>query len=391
MKGVTALRTRIITLCPEREIFLRSGGQLRSISLSTRVQLLAAAVISSLLLGGIALALSMALGRYAVNRDRAALDAQGRAVAKAAGKVEGYRKSVETLARDLQARQDFMDDLYRTHFGKEEGDAAEGLVGQPDKGTAKDGSHALNVRISTAPEAAPLLAIDARQRRFATLLTHAVERRADKTAAAIRSLGLNPDAMARTAARAQGGPFVPWRGQRDAMPEEFDRLATALSRMEFLESSLMTIPSGRPTLAPMQSSSYGYRRDPFNGHAAFHAGIDFPGQHGQPILAAAAGTVSFVGQRSGYGNVVEVSHGNGLMTRYAHLSGFAAHLGQQVDRGAMIARMGSTGRSTGDHLHFEVRLNGEPINPRRFLEARKDVVQVQQLATARLADVAHRG
>ena len=391
MKGVTALRTRIITLCPEREIFLRSGGQLRSISLSTRVQLLAAALISSLLLGGIALALSMALGRYAVDRDRAALDAQGRAVAKAAGKVEGYRKSVETLARDLQARQDFMDDLYRTHFGKEEGDAAEGLVGQPDKGTAKDGSHALNVRVSTAPEAAPLLAIDARQRRFATLLTHAVERRADKTAAAIRSLGLNPDAMARTAARAQGGPFVPWRGQRDAMPEEFDRLATALSRMEFLESSLMTIPSGRPTLAPMQSSSYGYRRDPFNGHAAFHAGIDFPGQHGQPILAAAAGKVSFVGQRSGYGNVVEVSHGNGLMTRYAHLSGFAAHLGQQVDRGAMIARMGSTGRSTGDHLHFEVRLNGEPINPRRFLEARKDVVQVQQLATARLADVAHRG
>jgi murein DD-endopeptidase MepM/ murein hydrolase activator NlpD len=391
MKGVTALRTRIVTLCPEREIFLRSGGQLRSISLSTRVQLLAAALISSLLLGGIALALSMALGRYAVDRDRAALDAQGRAVAKAAGKVEGYRKSVETLARDLQARQDFMDDLYRTHFGKEEGDAAEGLVGQPDKGTAKDGSHALNVRISTAPEAAPLLAIDARQRRFATLLTHAVERRADKTAAAIRSLGLNPDAMARTAARAQGGPFVPWRGQRDAMPEEFDRLATALSRMEFLESSLMTIPSGRPTLAPMQSSSYGYRRDPFNGHAAFHAGIDFPGQHGQPILAAAAGKVSFVGQRSGYGNVVEVSHGNGLMTRYAHLSGFAAHVGQQVDRGAMIARMGSTGRSTGDHLHFEVRLNGEPINPRRFLEARKDVVQVQQLATARLADVGHRG
>jgi murein DD-endopeptidase MepM/ murein hydrolase activator NlpD len=391
MKGVTALRTRIVTLCPEREIFLRSGGQLRSISLSTRVQLLAAALISSLLLGGIALALSMALGRYAVDRDRAALDAQGRAVAKAAGKVEGYRKSVETLARDLQARQDFMDDLYRTHFGKEEGDAAEGLVGQPDKGTAKDGSHALNVRISTAPEAAPLLAIDARQRRFATLLTHAVERRADKTAAAIRSLGLNPDAMARTAARAQGGPFVPWRGQRDAMPEEFDRLATALSRMEFLESSLMTIPSGRPTLAPMQSSSYGYRRDPFNGHAAFHAGIDFPGQHGQPILAAAAGKVSFVGQRSGYGNVVEVSHGNGLMTRYAHLSGFAAHVGQQVDRGAMIARMGSTGRSTGDHLHFEVRLNGQPINPRRFLEARKDVVQVQQLATARLADVGHRG
>jgi murein DD-endopeptidase MepM/ murein hydrolase activator NlpD len=333
----------------------------------------------------------MALRPSSVDRERAALDAQGRAVAKAASKVEGYRQSVENLARDLEARQNFMDDLYRTHFGKEESGAAEGLVGQPDRATSKDGAHALKVRIGAAPEAEPLLTIDARQRRFAMLLTRAVERRADKTAAAIRSFGLNPDTLARTAARAQGGPFVPWRGQRDAMPKEFERLASALSRMEFLESSLMTIPSGRPTLAPMQSSSYGYRRDPFNGHAAFHAGIDFPGSHGQPILAAAAGKVSFVGQRSGYGNVVEVSHGNGLMTRYAHLSGFAARVGEQVDRGVMIARMGSTGRSTGDHLHFEVRLNGQPINPRRFLEARKDVLQVQQIATARLADVGHRG
>jgi murein DD-endopeptidase MepM/ murein hydrolase activator NlpD len=390
-KGVSALWARIVALCPEREIFLRSGGQVKFIRISTRVQLSAAAVLSSLLLGWIALTLSMALRPSSVDRERAALDAQGRAVAKAASKVEGYRQSVENLARDLEARQNFMDDLYRTHFGKEESGAAEGLVGQPDRATSKDGAHALKVRIGAAPEAEPLLTIDARQRRFAMLLTRAVERRADKTAAAIRSFGLNPDTLARTAARAQGGPFVPWRGQRDAMPKEFERLASALSRMEFLESSLMTIPSGRPTLAPMQSSSYGYRRDPFNGHAAFHAGIDFPGSHGQPILAAAAGKVSFVGQRSGYGNVVEVSHGNGLMTRYAHLSGFAARVGEQVDRGVMIARMGSTGRSTGDHLHFEVRLNGQPINPRRFLEARKDVLQVQQIATARLADVGHRG
>ncbi|WP_235589460.1 MULTISPECIES: M23 family metallopeptidase [Sphingobium] len=390
-KRVAALWVRIITLCPEREIFLRSDGQVKFIRISTRVQLLAAALLCALLMGAAALSLSMVSDRSAVAHERAAIDAERKAVAKASDKVESYRRSVETLARDLQARQDFMDDLYRTHFGDEESDAAEGLVGKSDKAAAKGGSPALKLQISASSEAQPLLTIDARQRRFAMLLTDAVKRRADKTAAAIRSFGLNPDALARTAARAQGGPFVPWRGQRDAMPQEFERLTDALSRMEFLESSLMTIPSGRPTLAPMQSSSYGYRRDPFNGHAAFHAGIDFPGSHGQPILAAAAGKISFVGQRSGYGNVVEVSHGNGLMTRYAHLSGFAARVGQQVGRGAMIARMGSTGRSTGDHLHFEVRLNGEPINPRRFLDARKDVLQVQRVATARLADVGDRG
>ena len=116
-----------------------------------------------------------------------------------------------------------------------------------------------------------------------------------------------------------------------------------------------------------------------------------PGETPAKINAAANGKVSFVGQRSGYGNVVEMTHGNGIMTRYAHLSGFAAHIGDKVARGETIGRMGSTGRSTGPHLHFEVRLNGQAINPRRFLEARKDVLQVQQIAKARFADVGNRG
>ena len=377
-KGVAALWARIIALCPEREIFLRSGGQVRFIRISRRAQWAAAGLFSAVALGWAGLTLSMALDRSAA-QDRAS-----RATQAAAGKVDGYRKTVDDLARKLEARQNFMDDLYRTHFGEDAALSGEGLVGAAEKPAAR-------TKISATPEAAPLMKLDVRQRRFAMLLAHAVERRADRTAAAIRSFGLNPTALTRTAARAEGGPFVPWRGQDERMPDEFEQLAKALSRMESLESGLMTIPSGRPTATPMQSSSYGYRRDPFNGHAAFHAGIDFPGTHGQPILAAADGRVSFVGQRSGYGNVVEVEHGNGLMTRYAHLSGFDAKVGQRVKRGARIARMGSTGRSTGDHLHFEVRQRGNPINPRRFLEAHKDVLQIQQIATARLADVGHRG
>jgi murein DD-endopeptidase MepM/ murein hydrolase activator NlpD len=107
--------------------------------------------------------------------------------------------------------------------------------------------------------------------------------------------------------------------------------------------------------------------------AAFHAGLDFTGSYGQPIRAAAAGTVAYVGQRSGYGNVVEIDHGNGLMTRYAHLSGFDVRPGAKITRGQAIARMGSTGRSTGTHLHFEVRVGGNPVNPRRFLAAAPDI------------------
>jgi len=319
--------------------------------------------------------------------DRALLARQGKAVADEANKVDHYRKSVEELAQDLEARQDFMDDLYRTHFGAGEGSLSDRVLGTSDSATKEDTRSESTAKISMAPEAAPLRMIDTRQRRFALLLATAVERRADKAADAIRSFGLNPDSFNRRAARAQGGPFVPWPGEREAMPRELARLASALSRMETLESSLVAIPSGKPTAAPMETSSYGYRRDPFNGHAAFHAGMDFPGRDGQPILAAAKGKVVHVGQRQGYGNVVEVEHGNGLMTRYAHLSGFSSRVGQIVARGDTIARMGSTGRSTGTHLHFEVRLNDRPINPRRFLEARRDVLQVQQIAKARFADI----
>ncbi|MCB4860463.1 M23 family metallopeptidase [Sphingobium sp. PNB] len=384
--GMTA---RCSKLCPEREIFLRSGGQVKFIRISRRAQLATVGLLSSALIGGLGLSLSMAANNAEIEQERAALAARDKAVAHSASQVERYRKSVDQLAQELQERQDFMDDLYRTHFGQEGAAPAGDVVGKADSGT-RNGTSKLDTKISVAPEAAPLFRIDARQRRFAALLTDAVRHRADKAAAAIRSFGLNPDSLARTAARAQGGPFVPWEGQ-DVLPDEFEKLAQALSRMEFLEGSLLAIPSGKPTATPMLSSSYGYRSDPFNGHAAFHAGLDFPGSMGQPILAAASGKVSFVGQRSGYGNVVEVTHGNGILTRYAHLSGFSARVGQQVARGDAIARMGSTGRSTGPHLHFEVRVNGNAINPRRFLEARKDILQIQQIATARLADVGGRG
>ncbi|SEI60180.1 Peptidase family M23 [Sphingobium sp. AP50] len=387
-KGVAGLRDRLNALCPEREIFLRSGGQVKFIRISRRLQIGAAGLLSAALIGWAGITVSMMAGSAAVAQQQAALDQQGRSVASAASKVANYRKSVEDLAQDLEARQDFMDDLYKTHFGSEDGNAAGADLVGPEKDGKKD---SLSTKISSAPEAAPLVRLEQRQRRFALLLTHAIERRADKAASAIRSFGLNPDALARNAARAQGGPFVPWKGEKGAMTDELEHLADAMSRMEFLERSLLAIPSGQPTAAPMLTSSYGYRRDPFNGHAAFHAGLDFPGRYGQSINAAANGKVSYVGQRQGYGNVVEVEHGNGIMTRYAHLSGFAARVGQKVARGDTIGRMGSTGRSTGTHLHFEVRLNGQAVNPRPFLEARKDVLQVQQVATARFADVRNRG
>lgn len=125
----------------------------------------------------------------------------------------------------------------------------------------------------------------------------------------------------------------------------------------------------------MISSGFGYRHDPFTGESAMHSGLDFRGPIGAPIHAAAAGRVSFVGVKSGYGNVVEISHGNGLLTRYAHMSRWQARVGQDVAAGDVIGAIGSTGRSTGPHLHFEVRINDRAVNPRPFLETAPHVLE----------------
>jgi len=145
--------------------------------------------------------------------------------------------------------------------------------------------------------------------------------------------------------------------------------------MDALERGLAGIPQVLPASLEFVSSGFGYRADPFNGGAAFHAGLDFKGPIGAPIYAAAQGTVSFVGVKAGYGNCVEIDHGNGLMTRYAHMSRFATRVGQPVAAGAVIGAIGNTGRSTGPHLHFEVRMHDRPLNPRPFLEAAADVFQ----------------
>jgi murein DD-endopeptidase MepM/ murein hydrolase activator NlpD len=126
-----------------------------------------------------------------------------------------------------------------------------------------------------------------------------------------------------------------------------------------------------PTLPPIENinytSNFGYRLDPFNGHQTFHEGVDFAAEAGTPINAAASGKVIYADFHAAYGKNVDIDHGNGLVTRYAHASELLVKEGDLVVRGQRIAKVGSTGRSTGPHLHFEVRLNGAPQNPGRFL------------------------
>ncbi len=164
----------------------------------------------------------------------------------------------------------------------------------------------------------------------------------------------------------------------EAVQSEFDALAMALAdrdtQLDVL-SELLTErqtreesrPAGRPINAGWLSSHYGYRNDPFNGRRSWHQGVDFAGREGADIVAVASGVVSWSGERSGYGTMVEVSHGDGLMTRYAHNQENLVEVGDLVRRGETIALMGNTGRSTGPHVHFEVFKHGRPVDPASYI------------------------
>lgn len=147
----------------------------------------------------------------------------------------------------------------------------------------------------------------------------------------------------------------------------FSNLFSSLQRMDGNAKSTAYIPSGRPVQKLSLTSNFGVRSDPFNGGARMHKGVDIPGPVGTPIYATADGIVNRSGWASGYGNLVQISHGHGMETRYGHMSKVLVAANSYVRRGQVIGLMGSTGRSTGSHLHYEVRVDGQAINPIPFV------------------------
>ncbi|WP_330083648.1 peptidoglycan DD-metalloendopeptidase family protein [Methylocystis iwaonis] len=174
------------------------------------------------------------------------------------------------------------------------------------------------------------------------------------------------------AALAVGGPFVaaPARASDSLFERDLAAAQTAVATLDGLRRALPTTPLRKPLAGELQfTSTFGYRTDPFFGRPALHSGVDLREDYGAPVKATAAGTVSVAGPQGGYGNLVEIDHGGGMSTRYGHLSAINVFPGQQVGPGAVVGRVGSTGRSTGPHLHYEVRIDGEAVDPSRFLKA----------------------
>ena len=192
----------------------------------------------------------------------------------------------------------------------------------------------------------------------------------------LKGVGISPALPDGTA---MGGPFIPAVGDSEApsLVDDANDVMVALSRYKAARLAVDAAPIHRPIAASVRmSSGYGNRSDPFTRRKAFHSGVDFPSPTGTTVIAAGEGKVTYAGKKSGYGNVVEITHAGGVMTRYAHLSAFLVKEGQSVSRGTPIARVGSTGRSTGPHLHFEVRIKNGAVDPTRYLAAGRRLKQL---------------
>jgi murein DD-endopeptidase MepM/ murein hydrolase activator NlpD len=198
---------------------------------------------------------------------------------------------------------------------------------------------------------------------------------AQRLRTALAETGLSPDRLIAPAGGKtlpQGGPLMPVQLGPDSSPfaREFAQVQEAVLATDRLRRIVPYVPVRKPLPgAPEVTSGFGVRLDPFLGRPAMHTGIDLRDDYGAPVRATAAGKVVTAEWTGGYGNMVEVDHGNGIATRYGHLSGIAVREGQSVEVGTVVGRIGSTGRATGPHLHYEVRIDDEAVDPARFLRA----------------------
>ena len=343
-----------------RDIFLHDGKSLRRFTIGARVQM-AAAFAAVALLAWSAFATFQALS--AMNGD--VVDMQRR-VSQMQADVAQMRAQTQQHAALLERRQAFLAQMLS---GDAEADELAAMMPQADE---------------SGPTAAtqPYAEVDGMQQQLAARAKAATVARYRETAQAVRQLGLNPARFH----RAQGGVGGPLEEVDNADPR-FRELFASWRQLEQLEQGVAAIPSARPIRTEIAfTSGFGVRSDPFRGRAAMHGGIDLAGPMGTPIYATADGIV----QRSewnsgGYGNLVEINHGQGIQTRYGHMSRLIARPGQRVRRGDLIGLMGSTGRSTGSHLHYEVRIDGRAVNPIPFMQSTESLAALQRRLDAPVA------
>lgn len=405
---------RIYRRCfPERQIFLRSGGEVRFLRLSPRMQALAASSAA------IAIIWVSAIAYAAFHRDEAVISKERELgyVSQELDKLLTEMNRIQTgainRARLLEQRQQLLESaagLTVDEAGNAGDEGAAARVGPSDETTMDDTESARGQPASQAyarpPASSPSLLSDLigsrqaqagdipgsarmsmnvdaiiarldriaqRQEASARALSNEHRKQIEAGRTILATLRLPVDSwLNETTATAAGGPYVP-DSVADSASGPFADLARDMDMMQQLDAIFRTLPSVKPAEKYYISSRFGYRRDPFTKQRAKHSGVDLAGWRGEPILAAADGKVVKAGRYPAYGNMVEIDHGNGIRTRYGHMRRVTVKSGQIVDVREKIGEMGSTGRSTSTHLHWEVWVNGKVVDPFPYLKAINDV------------------
>lgn len=353
---------------PERRIEIHSGSVLHSLTIGTREQFMgiasAAMIAGWLTVGTVNLVAGDAAQDRQAEAELARMSAQVQALKADTAVLKGQ---VLTTAERIEQRQRFLDALLT---GNGRGSDLVELL--PQKGKTRFSPEAA----ANAGVLAPFAALEQRQSALVDRAAATAETRLRDAEQLIGRLGLSPTRFvsqsfagrARLGNSAMGGPFVA-AGDSEGADPRFAELFVNWQRVEQMEDAMKAIPAFVPARTYTLTSGFGFRYDPFHGRGAQHAGIDLAGVRGEPIYAAAAGHVVRAGRFGAYGIAVDIDHGKGITTRYAHLSSLNVAAGDQVAMGEQIGGMGSTGRSTGVHLHYEIRIDGQAINPRPFLES----------------------
>lgn len=360
---------------PERHIYVRAGGETHGYILTPRKQM---AIAMAALIGGAWLILATASTIFTLLLETNAQE-----------EVRQVTNRYERLMADRDARLDsaivrlnetsgsvgeLADVIEKRHR------ALQSVFAGVPGGETPEPAPAAAARKLTAVER--ILAVRFDQERLISRAESFARTRGERLRLALRLAGVDVPAEGPAAAGAPsgglGGPLIEAKDPKalavvldvdESFAAEIQHAVADMSDLRSLQSKADRLPLSRPAVGVSQTSGFGYRADPFTGRPALHTGLDFAGPFLTPIHATAPGVVSFTGERSGYGNVVEIDHGGGFKTRYAHLAAYAVHLGDHVALGQRIASMGSTGRSTGPHVHYEIWVDGKPRNPIYFVRA----------------------
>lgn len=376
-----ALVEKMRTLFVPRDFIFHDGRELRRFSVAARTQAVAAGVASVALcfaaygVGHAAFGAVMASGIVGVAETPEARLARMQAeVLRMQQDVRNVKAMAQAHAVRVEARQRM---LAAVLSGKGDPDALATDAARPGPTVGQRTSAV------TREVLEPLRRVEAQQADFAARARQTTDARFVRTARELNRLGLHPS---RFVQGAMGGPFEPVNGEPAAGTTEADAdaqfrsLFLSWKRLDTLEQTVIAVPSMRPVANLTLTSNFGVRTDPFRGTAAMHAGVDIPGPVGTPIYATADGVIGRAGRYGGYGNLVEINHGKGIETRYGHLSRILVEPNTRVRRGQLIGLMGSTGRSTGSHLHYEVRIDGRAVNPMPFLQSTDYLATIQDRA-----------